>query len=1013
MQNRLITFLKGYIFYLFHLCLINFSFNILFYYTDFQFSFKKPKYAYNRIFYIRRNFHTSIRYHNSNTMDYINKKLKEKSNNLTYFKDFARNNRNLNWYKGEPSLQTLATIGDMSNYDYSKRSLLEIADFNKNVEILTEIFSKFNDFNSYSISFLSWNESDNKIISLGGHFLVNKTTSCFDLLHEVYNSIDELSSRYNILIYEKITVKIRPINLLVKDPVFKGGRIRNTPSLPTDIKLGINYKLLTSKYIPHTMDLKFYGYRVSKVENVLWFDYNNVYIKVVIIKINYNHKLEVYDKDLKLLANLEDIVHEDSFIREFKKASDKDAIYVQYSNLNLINLERNINVTFLDKIDTERKHVKNFLTFDIETYLDKDNNSVPYACGFFDGSETKSYYLDNKSGLNSEALLLGCINDMLSKYKGYHVYCHNFSKFDAIFLHSILHKYFKVSNIISKDINIISMQIQDKLKRKLKFVDSFVLLPFSLANLGKDFETSTTKGNFPYSFVNKDNLFYCGDMPDFAYYKDMSIEQYLHIKSNKRPWNMREETLSYLSKDLICLHQVISKVSLIIYNKYSINLFKHVTISGLALAIYRSNYLSSGFKLPNTRGRIEQCIRDAYYGGRTEVFIPIGYNLLSYDYNSLYPSAMLKPMPVGVPIFSLCKDLNQIFGFVKATITTSGNNIPVLPCRVIRQGSSKLIFPNGRWTGWYFSEELKLARDQGYKIEVHESYMFDKGYDYFKDYVRDMAFVKDNSRGAMREIHKLLLNTLYGRLGMNEYPDCVKIVSSEEALKIHLTNKVKDNFSVDKNKEYIRYNKKPDPVLCEQSGIDFAEFNIKDDNQSTLNTSTAIAAAIASWSRIIMYKHIQEAFYTDTDSIFLSKELKSNVGTEIGLFKQEYGLITHAIFAGAKMYYLEKEDGTIISKSKGFKGLLSKNDYISLYNDEKVHVMDERWKRSLELSTVKIYNRAMKITSSYDKREKLYSLGKWVTTTPLYVNEYFECVTTALTILPRNRSIQVYKGSFR
>ena len=155
MQNRLIIYLKGYIFYLFHLCLINFTFNILFYYTDFQFSFKKPKYAYNRFFYIRRNFHTSIRYHNSNTMDYINKKLKEKSNNLTYFKDFARNNPNLNWYKGEASTKSLGTIGDMSNYDYSKRSLLEIADFNKNVEILTEILSKFNDFNSYSISFLS------------------------------------------------------------------------------------------------------------------------------------------------------------------------------------------------------------------------------------------------------------------------------------------------------------------------------------------------------------------------------------------------------------------------------------------------------------------------------------------------------------------------------------------------------------------------------------------------------------------------------------------------------------------------------------------------------------------------------------------------------------------------------------------------------------------------------------------------------------------------------------------
>lgn len=44
----------------------------------------------------------------------------------------------------------------------------------------------------------------------------------------------------------------------------------------------------------------------------------------------------------------------------------------------------------------------------------------------------------------------------------------------------------------------------------------------------------------------------------------------------------------------------------------------------------------------------------------------------------------------------------------------------------------------------------------------------------------------------------------------------------------------------------------------------------------------------------------------------------------------------------------------------------------------------------------------MKISSTYDKRKKLFSLGKWVSTSPLYVNESFECVTTALTIRDKN-----------
>jgi len=92
---------------------------------------------------------------------------------------------------------------------------------------------------------------------------------------------------------------------------------------------------------------------------------------------------------------------------------------------------------------------------------------------------------------------------------------------------------------------------------------------------------------------------------------------------------------------------------------------------------------------------------------------------------------MLKPMPIGQPTFSLCKDLSKIFGFVKATITTTGDNIPVLPCRIMRNNTSKLVFPNRTWTGRYFSEELKLALQHRYTIKIHESYIFEKRFNYF------------------------------------------------------------------------------------------------------------------------------------------------------------------------------------------------------------------------------------------------------------------------------------------
>lgn len=237
-----------------------------------------------------------------------------------------------------------------------------------------------------------------------------------------------------------------------------------------------------------------------------------------------------------------------------------------------------------------------------------------------------------------------------------------------------------------------------------------------------------------------------------------------------------------------------------------------------------------------------------------------------------------------------------------------------------------------------------MAIEHGYKIEVHESYLFEKGYDYFKDYVKDMAFIKDNSEGAMRDIHKLLLNTLYGRLGMKDSPDCIKIVSPDEARKIHLTNKVIENFTLNEDKEYIRYRKNPDEVLCNQSDISIDELMIKNEENISINSSSAIAAAIASWSRIIMYPYLKDALYTDTDSVIYPQDLstKIEVGKGLGKFKTEGGLITHAIFPSSKLYFLEKEDGTIVSKSKGITIDLSKNDYLKLYNECIVEVIDER-----------------------------------------------------------------------
>lgn len=110
-----------------------------------------------------------------------------------------------------------------------------------------------------------------------------------------------------------------------------------------------------------------------------------------------------------------------------------------------------------------------------------------------------------------------------------------------------------------------------------------------------------------------------------------------------------------------------------------------------------------------------------------------------------------------------------------------------------------------------------------------------------------MAKIKSESSGAIREIHKLLLNTLYGRMGMKAINESIKILSPKQAEELFKSNGVIDNFTINSDKEYIRYHTKPDKGLCLQSDKDYnKEYLLCADSSSTIIASSAIASATAS-----------------------------------------------------------------------------------------------------------------------------------------------------------------------
>jgi len=89
-----------------------------------------------------------------------------------------------------------------------------------------------------------------------------------------------------------------------------------------------------------------------------------------------------------------------------------------------------------------------------------------------------------------------------------------------------------------------------------------------------------------------------------------------------------------------------------------------------------------------------------------------------YDVNSLYPTAMCRPMPVGIPsLVTLTVQQfleGDFFGFVEATVQappldTPGGYIGLVPIKL----HGRLICPGGIFSGLFFSEELRFAISNG------------------------------------------------------------------------------------------------------------------------------------------------------------------------------------------------------------------------------------------------------------------------------------------------------------
>lgn len=811
--------------------------------------------------------------------------------------------------------------------------------------------------------------------------LVNKTE--LNSLSKIFIEFwDIKSENYHLMQISDIIFmyKILPLSLDIKESKLSVHKKRKF-----NVK---NNKISSFKFngnnLPCTMDFSNWG------NTHIYNDYS----KAIVFKskTNSEYHISIYDNytlvDLKcenkVILSFKDSMLDVNDLSTFKREFKNQSFIFENGNLKLKTIKRN--TRFITSLKPSISLNEHFITMDLET---RNLNGVlsPYCVSVYDGKKISSFYLTDYKD-STELLESSILSIMKRKYNGCRVYLHNFSNFDGIFLLNILINLSDDIKPIINDDKLIDIKFKFA-NYNLYFRDSYLLLPSSIKDLAKAFNVEK-KGIFPILFVNDSNinLNYIGEIPSFRDFVNLKFEEYIEYcnKFKGLNWDLKNEAIKYCNQDVITLHQIISKFSNIIFEEFRLDISNFTTLSSLALGIFRCKFLLD-LNIPIITGKMYNDIKDSYTGGNVEVYKPFGKNIYHYDVNSLYPFVMKNyPMPVGEPIYfegDITNYQDKPFGFFDVIVKAPKFlNIPLLQTKLKLNNYTKTISPVGTWRGFYLSEEIYKAKELKYEIEILRGYIFNKGYIY-KEYVNYFYEMKVNSErnSPYFIIAKLLLNSLYGRLGMNPVKEKHVIIKNSESFNIFNNYNVTNVVNLNYNKELISY-------------LDFKED--LEEKDIILNISVPTAAAVTAFARLYMYKfkNLKDTniYYTDTDSLDINRKLDDSlVGSEIGKLKLEY-ISNKAIFLAPKVYYCVTNIGDIC-KIKGFKSpdlneggkVINFDDFNDLlFKDNKKILNQEKWYKNISKGNITIKKDIYTLTVTTGKRQIIYDTNnKFIDTKPL------------------------------
>lgn len=412
-------------------------------------------------------------------------------------------------------------------------------------------------------------------------------------------------------------------------------------------------------------------------------------------------------------------------------------------------------------------------------------------------------------------------------------------------------------------LEVVFRQLNGRKYNKVVFYDSLKKLPFKVAVVAKAFEVGQSKGEIDYNAP--------------------------------RPvgYQLTDEEKDYITTDC----EIVAK-ALKIQQEQGLT---RMTIASDALGGYKQIIGKDTFAkwFPVLPYELDKDIRRAYKGGyvylKPEHRGRRGLAGVTLDVNSLYPWAMYNCLlPYGYPVYYEGKPQHDdryplYIVHLRCCFELKPDHLPTLQLKNTRRfveteylTTSRVKYgkdeENDPVEMWLTSVDFQLLQDHYdlSDVEFINGFRFKGAVGMFKDYIDHWMHVKETTTGALRQIAKLMLNSLYGKFATNPR------TRRKEPYLCRETDTVRDGYS---DYEYR------DPVY------------------------TAMGAFITAYAREKTLRSGQAVYdrfiYADTDSLHLigtdEPEGLDIHPTRLGAWKNE-GTFTDSKYIRAKTY-METVDG--------------------------------------------------------------------------------------------------------